>query len=75
MGQTIKQRQLKVLEACDKARRTRQYPRRTLTPVDGEYILWHVLQHLQEDLRTPVDYEGQINAIGAVRVLLQDWRD
>ena len=33
--------------AASKARRTPQWPLRTLTSADGEYILWHVLQHIE----------------------------
>ena len=51
--------------AAGKARRTSQWPRRTLTLADGEYILWHVLDYLR------IDRQEHLEASETVKDLLQ----
>lgn len=49
----------------------RHWPKRKLSKADGEYILWHVLEHLQVEQGSSSYYlDGFSDAVDRVRSLL-----
>lgn len=50
----------------------RTYPRRKLSYLDGQYILWHVLEHLEAITGSERYLDGLPEAIENIRALLRE---